>query len=115
MLPKIPIRKLLYRSFVLAVFSVLFTVSGFIIISVVCGEFRLDQALVLSGVLVVSVWVSLLCIGLLYNINPKMWYGIHNDKVEHEHSIRVFPPNIFYATLCIFGIPDDVETTKKKK
>lgn len=114
MLPRIPIRKLLYRSFVLAVFSVLFAVSGFIIISVVCGEFRLYQALGLSGILVVSVWVSLLCIGLLYNINPKMWYGIHNAKAEHEHSIRVFLPNIFYATLCIFGIPDDVKTTKKK-
>lgn len=113
MLPRIPIRKLLYRSFVLAVFSVLFAVSGFII-SVVRGEFRLDQALVLSGILIVSVWVSLLFIGLLYNVNPKMWYRIHNAKVEHEHNIRVFLPNIFYATLCIFGIPDDVKTTKKK-
>ena len=114
MLPRISVRRLLHRSFVLAGFSVLFAVSGFIIVSVVCGEFRLDQALGLSGILVVSVWVLLLFIGLLYNINPKMWYRIHNAKVEHEHSVRVFIPNIFYATLCIFGIPDDVKTTKKK-
>lgn len=114
MLPRISVRKLLHRSFVLAVFSVLFAVSGFIIISVVCGEFRLDQALGFSGTLVVGIWVSLLYIGLLYNVNPKLWYRIHNAKMEHEQSIRVFLPNIFYATLCIFGIPDDVETTKKE-
>ena len=114
MLPRIPVRELLYRSFVLAGFSVLFAVSGFIIVSVVCGEFRLDQALGLSGVLVVSVWVLLLSIGLLYNINPKMWYRIHNARIEHEQSIRVLLPDIFYLTICIMGMPDDVKITKKK-
>lgn len=89
MLPRISVRKLLYRSFVLVVFSVLFAISGFIIVSVVCGEFRLDQALGLSGTLVVGIWVSLLSIGLLYNVNPKMWYRIHNAKVEHEQSTLI--------------------------